>query len=448
MLDKQIYTEYLEKKYKSQKQIEEYKKFFGLFKDIIAHNKVETLTDITETDINDFIKSIEWSAVEVQKAFDFLYDYVSFIQKEHPELNALASIINEYCLKKFEICGKNAATNRKKLILLIPDDVIVDQKCLGTLTNNQFVTAFRDLQKLIIKIYDDVEKSPFEWGYPDYYVTDGYYNRVVDFLFAFAFCGFCKNGILTVDAKKFFAFPSIKRHKKPELMIIGFEKIGLIIDGYDKKSIFFDVKCPANPNVITVLYTYVHELGESALHWSAGEMCKWNFSYRYIEDSATQKYETVFHTKMDLSSEKLREIQYWLHYEAEKFGYAIDISHPYEKGCIQYQKKSKVFLLVGEKEIDGVPTIISKVIFRDVLNNETEKVMELYKKFPNTFKSNCTLCNGSKTADSKCSMRICYDIDGKPRRNCAYLSFFFQDLILDDIKKLLQLFILENKIRL
>ena len=350
-------------------------------------------------------------------------------------------------MNNFEEVGKNAALTRKKDILLIPNNVIIGKKYLNVLTNEQFVMIFKKLQKLIIKIYDDIEKSPFSWGYPDFETTEGYYNRVVDFLFAFVLCGSCKKATLTVNTKIFFSFTCIKRHKNPELMISGFEKMGFSIGGFDKKSISFNVEYPADPNIITVLDSYVRGLGEGELHWSAREMCKWNFSYRFVEETSSQKYETVFHSKMDLSSKELSKIQNWLHEEAEKYGYKVDVSHPYEKGCIQYQKGSKVFLLVGEKEIDGKNTVFSKVIFRDVFTKENEKVMKLYGRFPETFKSNCSLCNGSKQADSKCSMRICYDIEGKPHRNCAYQSFYFLNPTLDDLKEILQLFILENKIK-
>jgi len=350
-------------------------------------------------------------------------------------------------MNNFEEIAKEAASSRKKLILLIPDNIKVDPKHLGKLTNEQFISAFRDLQKFIIKLYGEIEKCPFDWGYPDFETTDGYYNRLTDFLFSFVFCGAYNEGTLNVDMKKFAKFSVIKRHKKADSMIKCFNKNGLIIDGYDRKSLSFTVTYPKNPDVIVVLNTYVYALGKNALHWSAREMCMWNFSYRFIEDSSMQKYETVFHTKMDLSSEKIKKIQYWLHEEAEEYGYKINVSHPYEKNCIQYQKGVKSFLLAGEKEIKGVPVIFSKVIFRNVFENNKETILKLNAKFPEVFKSNCTMCNGSKTKDSKCSMRICYDIEGKQQKNCAYRSFIFYNPKLEDIKIILDLFLLENNIK-
>ena len=444
MLDNQAYNKYLLQKSKNQKLIEERMRFFNHFNDIITRNEIKSLSSVSKKDVSDFISAVQWSLVEVQKAFDFLSEYTSFIQKEQPELKALAETINRYCLDRFEAFGKEAVENRKNAIVPIPDDVKIDPKYLGALSNIQFVSAFRELQELIAKMYEDIKKAPFDWGYPDYYSTDGYYNRVIDFVFAFVFCGTYNDGTLTVDMKKFSTFTSIKRHKKPELMIAGFNKTGLSIDGFDKKSASFTVTYAANSNIIAVMNAYVIELNESLLHWSAWEMAKWSLSYRYIEDLSAQKYEPEFLAKMDLSSNKLREIQYWLYDAAEKYSFKIDKSHPYEKNCIQYKKGSKIFLLVGEKDIDGTATIFSKVIFRDIFERETDKVMVLYRKFPDTFKSNCGLCGG---IDKKCTMRIFYDIDGKQHRNCAYQSFYFYNPSLDDIKAILHLYIKENKIK-
>lgn len=164
--------------------------FLDAFTGTLARgDKTEFVSALSGKDIGDFIQSFEWSLVKVQKAFEFLSDYVSFLQKEQPELPPLADDINRYCLNRFQTSVIEYVINRKKEILLIPADVVVDPKYLGGLTNAQFVSTFKELQKMVIGIYQDVEKSPFVWGYPDYYATDGFFNRVIDFLFAFILCG-------------------------------------------------------------------------------------------------------------------------------------------------------------------------------------------------------------------------------------------------------------------
>jgi hypothetical protein len=84
------------------------------------------------------------------------------------------------------------------------------------------------------------------------------------------------------------------------------------------------------------------------------------------------------------------------------------------------------------------------VIFRDVFEKEEDAVLSLTRKFPDTFKSNCHYCGGK---EKECAMRICYDIEEKPHRNCAYNSFYFYNPTLEDVKVILQLYISENKIK-
>jgi hypothetical protein len=246
--------------------------------------------------------------------------------------------------------------------------------------------------------------------------------------------------------KNFLSDTRIKKHKKIDQMISGFSDMGFAIDGFDKKFLSFNVTYLDNPYIINVLNAYINEIDKDKPNWRLG-MPRKSFSYRFIEDPNEHKYETVFLSELDYQSEKLREIQYWLHAEAIKLGFKIDAEEWMEKGCILYKKGSKRFMLVGEDKKNGIPKIISKVIFRDVFDKEKDRMENLSRRFPDTFKSNCSLCGGSKPADSKCSMRICYYIEGKPRRNCAYLSFCFQNLELEDVRELLQLFIIENKLK-
>ena len=347
----------------------------------------------------------------------------------------------------FQEKAQVSAEMRKKSIVLIPNNIQIDAKHLGGMSNGQFVENFRELQMLLIRVYDDVVKDPFEWGYPDFETTDGYYNRIIDLLFALVQSGEYQNGVLTVDTKAFTANINIKRHKKWDLMLSGLEKMGFCVEGFHKKSTSFTVFYPPEQGVAAVLNAYVRGLDERSAHWSM-HVPRNSLSYRLVEDEATQEYETAFLAKMDVSASALREIQYWLHEKAGAYGYKMDIHMPFEKDCVLYRKGSKGFLLVGEREVDGVVTVFSKVIFRDVFFKAAEQVRRLKDRFPDAFRSNCTLCNGSKAADSVCSMRICYDVDGVSHRNCAYNSFYFYNPTLEDIQALTELFIVENKVKL
>ena len=99
-------------------------------------------------------------------------------------------------------------------------------------------------------------------------------------------------------------------------------------------------------------------------------------------------------------------------------------------------------MLVREEEKDGAVVVRSKAIFRDVHESEKQRVQALYRRFPGTFTSNCSMCN-----KRKCTMRIEYDVDGSKRINCAYISFWFEDISLEDAKDILVLYRIENKIK-
>jgi hypothetical protein len=73
---------------------------------------------------------------------------------------------------------------RRENIKLIPDDCKINPKYLDVMTNDEFVITFREMQQLIIGIYADVEKAPFDWGYPAENNTvelwGAAYNRISD----------------------------------------------------------------------------------------------------------------------------------------------------------------------------------------------------------------------------------------------------------------------------
>ena len=377
--------------------------------------------------------------VVVKTAYLFLDEYARFAEVGQP---LLAESIRLGCRQIFEQTAKDEVRRRKQSILPIPMDARIDPQYLGELTNEQFVAVFGDFQQLVIACYDDIETAPFVWGYPDFYSTGGYYNRVNDILFALAFCGKYRNGALIVNAVKFFGYTGVKRHKKLELVVSGLERFGFVFESFNKKSSEFSVSYPKNPYIISALYAYASAIDEKEKQdWKYGVAVN-GFSYRYIEDASTQTHERVFLARMDYASEALRNIQIWLHAEAAKYGYTIDPEEPEEKGCMLYKKGSKRWLLVGQRS-DG--SVFSKAIFREAHIHTT--MAALYSKFPDTFKSNCTLCGGNKSPDVKCSMRIEFIVDDKARRCCAYLSFVFNNLMLDDVKMIMELFKLENKIR-
>jgi len=437
------YIEYL-KNNKSKKINDERTLIVSQLQDFLIDKNLTGTTD----DIKEFFQSKSWSLVEFGKTHYCMEEYITFIMKEckEPEARVLANAINDFMQASYEQTARDYVKERQNNILLIPDDVKINPACRGELTDEEFTTAFRELQRLIINIYDDIYNAPFDWGYPDFYITGGYYNRVKDILFALFLYGECNNGILSVDGKMFFINTSVKRHKKIEKMIEGFTQKGFVFCGYDKKAVKFIVSYPENPHVIIVLNAYLKCAAIMPGNWLIG-IFKDSLCYRLIE--APQKYEAVFLAKMDMSSEAIRQIQYYLYNEAAKYGYKIDVHEPIQQGCILYKKGNKSFLLVGETNVSGIPIergmVSAKVTFRKAFNLAPKKFEALAKKFPTVLKSNCRGCT---SFDKNCQWRICYEINGKTNYNCTYTSFVFRNLKLDDVKDILELFIIENKIRI
>lgn len=326
------YHEHLIQKGKKQTFIDESMGFTDVFADVLEVNP-----NISEA-IPMFIERVNSRGlVVVRAAYEFVDDYAKFIRKEKPPL---ADAIREGCLRIFEQTAKDDVKGRKQDILPIPATAKINPKRLGKLTNEQFVKAFGELQQFVIACYDDIEKDPFAWGYPDSYLTDGYYNRVNDILFALTFCGEYQNGVLTIDGNKFFSYSGVKRHKKVELMVSGFKKMGLKFDAFGKKVDKFNVTYQKNPLILYALCSYMSDIDETKQHWSYGTP-RHGFSYRFIECPSVQTHETAFLAEFDYMSKNLQEIQLWLHAEAAKHGFAFDPNEPLEKGCIRYKKGSK-----------------------------------------------------------------------------------------------------------
>jgi hypothetical protein len=449
MLNRQAYGDYLTNKKRNEKAIADRLWLLDEF------NKSLNGNEITATAISAWIRpeDTDCRAGAIKNANEFLSDYAKFL--ESVGQTDVASVITSYYSDLYAQNTRNSVAWRRNAILPCPDDFKVNPKYLDEFTNDEFVRAFQQLQQTVASIYQDIEKTPFDWGYPDFLATDGYYNRVNDVLFGFVFNGSYHNSTITVDAKKFFASAGIKRHKKVELMIAGLENFGFQFENFSKKSESFSVTYIDNPHVMAVLNAYV-----GGIHFVAGKEWTWgkprhSLSYHYVEDPAAQEFETVFHAEMEYASDKLKEIQYWLHSEAAKYGYTIDPNEPTEKGCILYKKgKSKRFLLVGENE-KGIWT---KTSFITAFETVPEQMRSLCDRFPQVFRlddpGQC--CHGVTPDmisdkpggwDERCPFRMYFKFDNVAYLRCGLGNFVFEDLSFDDVKAILNLFKVEKNIK-
>jgi hypothetical protein len=450
MLDKQAFSKFLSTKLKSEKSIKEYLQFLDKGQAFFDETGVQKPTDFSAECIAAYHKKygISGNWVNVEKFHKCMQYYAESIEKGFHGGNAcnahISSEIRKYYYKdpeeeraKHKQSTQEFVERAKRLILPLPNNLQIAREYMDELSNDEFVNAFRDLRHHIIAMYDDISASPFEWGYPDYPTTDAYRNRVNDVLFSFANFGTHLNGVLTVDAKAFFASTEIKRHKKVELMLKGFKQFGFGFNGYDKKAAQFTVTHIDSPKMITVLFTYIMSLKSNCC--THLDNPKNGYSYRFIEDMAAQQYETAFHAIMDYETPPLMEIQKWLHAEAAKYGYVIDPEEMMEKGMLLYKKGSKRFILVGYGYEQGKDKIVSKIIFRNVFKTHKEQVERLAAIFPETFNGKfARSCDSPKCA--MCNYSIAYELHGTKHHACSYHSFWFKGVTLENIGGLLELF--------
>jgi len=453
MLDKQGYSDYLARKNSSEKIRKERVELLDRFENVIAQNGITDIADVGDAEIIELMRpwNISGRRNFLHNIAGFLKDYSAFAKKETSALAPLAAMIENYYKKSYEAYGKSAAETRRQAVLPAPVDFKVNPKHLREMTNEQFVAAFREWQQFVVRCYENIERVPFDWGYPDYQTTDGYYNRVIDILFALGLCGmYTTDGGISVDGAKFFGSPIVKRHKKIEQMITGFEQMGLFFEGFGKKAQNFRVFYPDNPNVAAVLCEYAALIGANHAEWEWGRHLN-SLSYRYAEDPASQKYPAIFNAEMDYSSAQLREIQEWLYAEAEKCGFTIDTGG-LPQGCLSYRKGSKEFLRVrqGHRKPNAghfdhhESKIGTKVSFIHAFESAPVQMRELCNRFPNVFRLDDT---GKCCHENKCMHRMNFALDGVSYKRCGLGNFFFEDISFDDVKAILEMFKIENKIK-
>ena len=360
-------------------------------------------------------------------------------------------------MTNFEEIAKQSAKMRRENIKLIPEDCKINPQYLDSLTNEEFVSIFRELQELFIAIYTDIEKAPFDWGYPSVNNTTelwgSAYNRISDLFGALCYSGVLQDGKMLVNSvpkpknydwnNPIVSFRiAMNKHKKYDMILGKLNDFGFVIEGYSKKAGSFVVAYPSNPILLEVMHLYSQVRQHNFK----------NFSYRWVESPAEQKYNPIFLVEMDFASDKMREIGEWLYKEAERYGFSIDPNEWMEKGCFLYKKGSKRFMLVrqGERKpgtnsfVYHDTKIITKVSFIRSFEREPEKMRELANRFPQVF---CLDDVGKCCHESKCTFRMNFTFDGVSYKRCGLGNFFFEDITLDDVKAIFELFVLENRIK-
>ena len=268
-----------------------------------------------------------------------------------------------------------------------------------------------------------------------------------------------------MDKKHFSGYAICKPMAKTRLMLNGFMDMGFSIEGLDsKKSPVFTVSYPDTPNLLTVLHAYFQQRHSNCKQ--CGDECKadacWRyfcynhikaFSYRYVEDPAVQTRERFFLAITEGMPKQLRDICYWLYDEAVKHGYT---PQGYEyMGCYSYKKGSKEWLLLGcgssyheDEFLHSVNyALAAKTRFYRVFQTHPERMDALRKRFPDSFGRPWTKCYMCKAEADTCKNRVTFKKDNLDYHHCGTKSYlYFHNPTFDDVKEILELFKLENRI--
>jgi len=382
--------------------------------------------------------------------YQMLSDYADFCAAEAP---LFTNAFREHIRITFEGEARKAMRAYKRNIVLIPQGAKIDASFLDWLTTDAFAAAFRSLQELLYSIYDDIEHgSPFDWGWPDWQAitAEGLeQNRVMLVLQALACSGDMDGDALVVDKKRFGEYGINKPIAKTKMLFEKLAAKGFCIDGFnDKSAASFTASYPGVPNLMFVLCAYFKNRcdDEHQNHRHA-------LSYRFVEDPATQAYETFFLAKTDGEPEKLREMYYWLYHEAVKHGFT---PQGYENmGCYVYKSGKKEWLLLGsgssyhEDEFLHSPhyALAAKVLLHRVFETHPEQINALRKAFPASFGRPWTGCFECKADYVTCKNRVTFKKDGCDYHHCGTKHhLYFHDPDLAGLKTILALYKAENNI--
>jgi len=449
LLDRTGYSAYLAGRKTNEKLTHERIGLLDRLNAVLVSHKVTTLEDVTDAEIRELISpwNISGRANFLHNISKFLYDYATFAKKHSPAQLPLAHFIEDYYRRKSIKQAVDFVARKRARMLPLPTDFVVDPAYLADtgLDNTTFVEGFKELHALVIRCYEDIVNDPIAWGYPDTETTEGYLNRVLDVLFAIGLCGVYENRGITVNGAAFFALNSIKRHKKLERMVAQFAEMGLCFEGYDKKAVTFRVEYPDNAAVLAVLRAYTTLIETTKNDW------QWEYlhplSHRFVQKP--DKYPAIWHYQMDYATSNLREIQTWLFDEAAKYGFTVAGMN---KGCISYKKGSKEFLLVKNEG--------TKVSFIHAFARAPEKMQALCDRFPDVFRlDDSGMCCGDEenaihqfggrgeNSKPRCAFVMQFEFNGVAYKRCGLGNFIFNDVTLEDVQAILEMYLVENKIK-
>lgn len=454
------FLDYLTEKKRAQKTIDDFMQQFDEFCNIPP--------------VPELIGEFAWrkgGVTHVKPTYSFLDEFVNFCKEhnEEVELALFADAIRVHIFDYFEGEAWKAVTKYKHAIVPIPKETQIDPQCLNGLTNEQYVTAFGELQQLIYGFYEAIEQgSPFDWGWPDWRGLTVYgidHNRVMRTLLALSDSELKNNGLI-IEKKTFYCYDFNKPQVNVNMLLNRMSENGLIIEGLnDKKSKTFTVSYPNNPDVMRVLHFYyqgrISGCSECNENCNDTECEKFYihrhpriFSHRFVEIFSTNinlfspppwltpvENHASFLAKTDALPEYLRKIHDVMYEDAHRVGIWVNPVYDMFADAIVYAKgtwkshKRLIFWNSGEM----------MVRLTKVFDKHPEKIAELDAYFPDilTKKSfHCSPCNPD------CKYRIVYEFDSETKSLCGYSEFRFKNVTFEQAMYVWELFKMECNAKL
>jgi hypothetical protein len=355
-------------------------------------------------------------------------------------------------------CQTHAAERKNKTVK-IPQNTVIKKECLIDIDNDEFVHCFSYLQDIAINVYDDMIENYAEYGIiaeADLKCPINLVSCFGDVLYQISLIGELKNGALTVDIAKFKA--GVKKHRY-NLILNKLCDNGFVITNHNGKAFIkgavnFDVSYPDMPGVVNTLkgfalliakymadvkpsyYMYMHDFFGC-------------FMYRFAEDETTRIYpEPHFMTIADGYSENGKKALFWLHSEADKYGFKTSSGFGTALG---FMNGNKGFLsLIEDKEHKVVVRLFLENVINKHINMLYDMPEYLQKPFGNT---TCVFCGGigapghgnTPSADGSCKLRFTFSWNGETIHSCKR-TFTFLDVKYEDLPLLLNLYKTEYNI--
>jgi hypothetical protein len=305
-----------------------------------------------------------------------------------------------------------ALVRQSEMAYISDEKLNINPDFLQTLTHEEFETAFRDIGKLIHKIYGDIEVNPEKFSLPVYDVE--------------------KYGYASNQARASWRAPwepiqilmsvslnePLNKITKLKKKFDALTEYGFIIT---QSAAGFNLEYPDNPNVVTVL-KLVAEKSRGFSHYS-NPFYSWNPRILYSDD--INDFNTLY-DKMKDEADRTFVMQF--HEKLVKDGYSFEENNWNEGPGIRYHKRSK-------NEPYDFRMLKNKFTLQLMVRiRNAEKCMDYVSICPESikdiFRSND---NGCANKHKGCNKGVGYVFEGEEKWKCGCCNapFVFHPIATD-----------------